>query len=579
MKTAAQAQKELTRKYVLIAVCVAVILVCAAVLSVLALFPQKFQNRSFSSNLKLADACIQQNQYKDAESLLKKAEKQALSDLQRIAIIKRYYKIGDTDSGERFSAESLKQLPESAELHAVNAYFLLQNGKFTQAKDSALKLKDTDYSGLYSQWAFAAAKETGDYYSPELTEVYALAAETDAKNRNLWLQNAAVLCAQKGKYLEAAKFAPDTVFNPEECLFWALISYDAALYAKCIDYGSAMDSPLLNAISADAWLTLGEYEHAARTWQLVLDNNGMSAPIYKNLARYYRLNGQEDLCQDLLFKLVTEFPDYAPGLTDYGHFAEQSSLLPQESAMGQTLRDNGLRTARMTDTDQKPRIPVSDALYRMKQSLDKADNPDLLIEYTKLKWASQNTSEMQCRSELWLMLEETRSGADYQSELVHFAVTYFLRHHFAVEAESLFDEYITTKYGDISRAEYAGIFNDWECELAGYFALKNGNSQEAQILLENFVYLRHIPLARAFSSVMNLGSLYYSINRSSDAYSLYSDISSLIRNDDELSDVQYRLARIQCDRGENKNALQSLSYSLELNPDNHRARQLFNTIR
>ena len=79
-------------------------------------------------------------------------------------------------------------------------------------------------------------------------------------------------------------------------------------------------------------------------------------------------------------------------------------------------------------------------------------------------------------------------------------------------------------------------------------------------------------------ATMNLAALYTALNKKSDAINLYGSLGSRHVSNELRSDIQYNIGKIQYDKNEKRNALLSLSYSIELNPNNHKARLLIKQL-
>ncbi|MCQ2981417.1 MAG: hypothetical protein MJ178_01540 [Treponemataceae bacterium] len=547
---------------------------------------KSLDNTGFLHQLDIIDSCIARNQTDEALSQLKKAEKKAISEQQRLSIVKRYNRLMADNRSQDFLKDSVKKLPDSIALTALYTESLMNKGRYAEALPYAQKLKDSAYESLYAQLLLMNTDEDGAFYQTHYIGIYEEAYRMTHDSR--WLKNAALLTARDGDIKKAASYTPRSVSAADDPYFWALINYYAGFYGQCtLLCDAALDTPYrerAQVLCSDAYIMMGEIEEARRYWEATIaacNKQQITAPkeIYKNLARYYVKAGNLEQAKDTLFALVTAHPDYAAGLADYGNFAlltRTSSTVHQMYT--ENLQSHGIETLAIQAASSLPSIPVSDALYRIETAIENNtyDDERLLLSYTRLRWDEYGYSEDACKSDIWHLLEENRDYPKQYTMLTRFAISWFLRHHQENTALSLFNDFCADKYGTIHLEKMAASLADWECETAAYFALRQNDIASAQELYENYLFNRHNSGDTRIA--LNLGALYQAINRTNAALELYSTAAGLETNQQLLSDVHYRIAGIQNDRGEKRNALLSVTYSLQLNPDNYRARLLYNLL-
>ena len=130
--------------------------------------------------------------------------------------------------------------------------------------------------------------------------------------------------------------------------------------------------------------------------KIVVEVMGGIHPAYEYVKACLE-SGKIDDAFEYVKTLVVAFPDYIDGLVLYGKFLLHYASLGEESELTKALRKKGLKSIDMEIQDSKPRIPVSDCLFRMEESLKRRTNLDtqkatLQIEYLKLKWLSDKTT-------------------------------------------------------------------------------------------------------------------------------------------------------------------------------------------
>ena len=531
------------------------------------------QDGSFSQQLSLIDACIQNNQLQDAVALTDKAAENAMGLEKQLSIIKRYVKLGETAKNKAFVEKALKKQPEVPELNAIYANILLSEGNVLDAVKHTDMLTNTKWSPLYTEVILRQAVADNIFTDGDYTDFFVKAA--GATHNEQWLVDAAVVEARRGNYQKAAAITPAVSEVGKNALFWAIINYDAGNYLECIDLcgvaGSTTDAVLL---ASDAWLMAGENKAADDYWLSVIQNTKKSVPkeIYCNAALYaIRTDDLEDAF-NILVGMVSLYPDYDAGLSVYADYALKTSgsMITEPSS--------ALSTLQQLKQYSVPSIPVSDALYRMETSLSKEFRAPLYVEYLRTKWLSGGYSPVSCRQDLLLALEKYRSGDKRDPYLTDFTSCWMLRNYYENEACGLFYDYMVEKYGfgASAFADNVSLLDDRECMLAAWFRLNDGFVDEAKKLYETYIFDRGC--INDTVAAMNLGAIYTATGAFSKALELYGSLAGTTAEPDLASEVHYRMGYIQADRNDKKNALLSLSYSVKLNPDNNKARLLLKTL-
>lgn len=546
------------------------------------------RNASFSTKLALVDGYIGQNEQKDALSSLKKAQKLAYSVAQRLSVVKRYRQLGAAEQAEKFLLSSMKKLPDSTELVAVYVQGLLDRGAVEEAASYAAKLKDTWFDSLYVETCLRQITSPELFYEDRFSDMYQSAFNATGDMR--WLCNSALLLAADGRLKDAARLHPGMYSSDSMPFMWTLLDYDAENFNRCIEGCSYImqncpedaDSAML--LCSDALLQMGDFERAYTYWLTQIEEGNASsdeksapAIIYKNAAHYAVLTEDYVKARDLLITVTSRYPEYVPALVAYVNFAINGDAEEKAYAsMRNGFRTANLKTLAMEEHDAVPRIPLADAMAKLEESLAQYYSPELLVEYTRVCWQMDNTPEERCLSELWSLLERTRLADHYEPYLVRWAVSWLCSHHNESAARDLFADYLLSVYGPENPAVYLNELEDWECELSAWFALKSKDYETARILYENRMNEREI--LSDVSVRMNCAAVYTVQHNYIKALEVYSALAPEIEDEYTLSEIQYRIGAIQYELHEKRNALLSLTYSVKLNPDNHRARLLLKQI-
>ena len=169
------------------------------------------------------------------------------------------------------------------------------------------------------------------------------------------------------------------------------------------------------------------------------------------------------------------------------------------------------------------------------------------------------------------LMEKYRNDSSYEPYICDFTICWLIRNYYEDEAKVLYDTY---------KAELASIPDEQLLPrfymLEAWFELGNKNYEKA-FQLYNSCY-KAMGKKTDSGCVMNLASLYNAKGNSDRALELYSSLDSLVTDTILASEIQCRIGYIQYARQEKNNALQSLSYSVKLNPDNNRAWMLLKQL-
>ena len=565
----------------------------------------------------MVDIQIAENQFSDAVKQLKKIEKQAYDVWSFIGIYKRYAQIGEDKLAEKLLKKALKKNSRSPELKAIYATFLLRQNRLDEAKKLAEDLHGTKYGSIYSEVVLKQAMkgETSDFYKdPKYYSIYYDAYRTSLNP--IWIRNCAIFNLKEGRFDSAASLLPGSFSDADDAYFWALVLFDAGKYYEAIDALEFSRSYLADysitdgrkayrtsqikqiALESDAYMVVSEMEAAeAKRQELIcqIDNyNKLSAEdenllsiIVVNSAVWAKNQYDDDSCADLLFYSVNRWPDNVAALILYSDFAYNSNLEREESMEIRNLRQNGISSVSMEKYDNRRKIPMSDAVYRLEQAMERTKDPYLAITRLDLKYKTDNSFTVKEKTaDLWIQMENNYTEEEkYQMLLVQYVLSFLLKTNQKDDARELFTKYVSTAYGFNAKEDFwtqvgknISLMDERTAEFAAWFATDEKKFDEALRIYEYCVYESGgilyegivSPLVSTVSC-MNLADIYFSTGKKEKALDLYGKAAGRESKNYLRSDVFYRIANIYSAAGDIKNALRSVEYAILLYPDNARA--------
>lgn len=556
---------------------------------------------------------------------LKKVEKRAYDSWSYIGIYKRFILIGEQNLAEKIIKKALKKNKQNQELLAVYTNFLLRQNRLEDAGKYAEKLRNGNYASLYSELVLRESqKQVTDqgayafYQNEDFYQIY-LDAYKGSKNP-IWLRNCAVYNLTQGLYNQASLLNPPAYADVDDAYFWGLCLYDAGKYNFAIEalekahkYYSDYDNKKqfkcneiqIIALESDAYMAVSDFEQADLVRSCVVNNidtvfadikdDTLLPVIMVNSAIYAKNQMSEDYFADLLFYIVNCWPDYVPALILYSDFAYTSNLEKKEDDEVAALRRAGIKSLEMEKYDSRRKIPLSDALYRIDQSLKRKSDPYLSITKLDLKYKTDpKLSEKDKYRDLWVLLEDNYiEGEIYHTLLVQYALNFLLTTKEYDDAWNLFYKF-TTSHGtyDVKRDFWEQFIEQMKyydlpiVEMAAWFASDLKKTNEAIRIYEYCVYESAglledgliSPLVSS-ASCMNLANIYFSIGKKDRALDLYGKIAGREVNNAKRSEIFYRIACIYSALGDIKNALRSSEYASSLYPENERASVLKDKLR
>ena len=584
----------------------------------------KASSVSLISHFDLIDGYIKQNQQKDALKELKKVSKKCYDAWSYIGLYKRYNLLGEKILAEKTLIKALKKIPHNLELSAIYAKVLLSENRAGEAEKIAECLQKTRYASIYAESVFKNHQE--EISSNEVSLLYEdgkyfeLYSDSYTASRNpVWLRNCAVVFLSKGKYDSASDLTPQAFNDSDDAWFWAQVNYDSGKFLPCINaceaslyYLESMNRIAsesasivkVNALEADCYNAMADGKNAHLVRERLLAKYVSGEDLYSgsseeeksilpmvvvNSAIEEKKLGNTERSGSLFTYSVMNYPEYVPGLIGYADFAWESNLGRREDDEIAALRKSGLKTLEMERYDNRTKIPLSDAVYRIDQALLKVNNPYLYIKRLDLRYKSDSSLTVKDKTtDLWKLLESSSSEEiKYHDVLVHYTVNFLLENGYEEDAEMIFKKYLISKYHfDPSKDFYVQLSDRTreadisDLEMAALFAIKGKMTDEALRMYEYCVFESagsrwgEISPKVSAQSALNLANLYFGLAQKDKALDLYGKTASRETDPALRSLAFYRIASIYYAFGDTQNALRSADYACSIYPKNAKAHLL-----
>ncbi|MCQ2592534.1 MAG: hypothetical protein MJ188_07075 [Treponema sp.] len=608
------------------------------------------EQKSLTNTFELADVFIAENQFKDAEKELHKIEKNVYDSWSYIGLFKRYILMGDKIGAEKIIKKSIKKNAKNLETKAVYAQYLLREHRFEEAETLAEDLRGTKYGSLYSEAVFLNIQKLSeessqinisDYYkNPNYFTIYYDAYKT-SKNP-IWIRNCALFSLEKGIFDDAVQLCPESFSNAEDAYFWALVLYDAAKYPDSIQASETARKYLrgyknqfkdlktseikLVALESDAFMRIYDLNAADeiksdmmetilydKKWKLQdfsEEESGLLPVLITNSSIYRKNQNEDKRAEELLFNVVNNWPYYAPALILYSDFAYQSNLEREEDEEILALRKAGIVSLDMERYDNRAKIPLTDAIYRIEEALKVEKEPKLEITLLDLKYKTNKEITVKEKTgDLWNLLENNFSEDKmYEELLVQYVISYLLKTKQDEDAFALYKKFIHRRF----LQEQATLENEnknskkrkqelvyeaenvWEelekiqssldyktLDFGAVLAAKLSLFDIAEKLYEQIVFDKRNPYdtnrilpSASTPACMNLGNIYYSTGNKSLALDLYGKAAGRESNKYLRAEIFYRIASIYTADGDYKNALHAIDYSTSIYSGSAKAQQL-----
>ena len=568
----------------------------------------------------MVDILIADNQFADAVKELKKIEKQVYDSWSYIGVYKRYIRIGEDARAQKIITKGLKKNSHNPELLAVYSTYLLRHEKLDEAKKLSEELRGTKYGSIYSEAVMKVARRdstdnSGAFWKD--SKYYSIYLDAYRGSLNpIWIRNCALFNLKDGLFENAAALLPVAYADADDAYFWALVLYDAGKYYEAIDALDASGSFLAGypdsanrrvsrttdikivALESDAYMAVSEIEASEAKRQEIItqldhltklsdEDEKLLSMIVVNSAIFARNQYEDESCADLLFYSVNRWPDNVAALILYSDFAYNSNLERPESIEVRNLRANGISSLSMEEYDNRRKIPLSDALYRLDQAMERTKDPYLSITRLDLKYKLDNSVTVKTKTaDLWMEMEKNYTDEKkYQSLLVQYTLNYLLLTNQKADARKLFEDFVRSAYNYDEKQDFwiqternLSTMDIRTAEFAAWFATDEKRYDEAIRLYEYCVYESGGVLFQGIVSpvvstvsCMNLADIYYSTGKKDKALELYGKAAGRESRNYLRSQIFYRIAEIYSATGDKKNALRSAEYAILLYPDNAKA--------
>lgn len=582
------------------------------------------EQKSLTSQFEMIDILIADSQIKEALGELKKAEKLVYDSWSYIGLYKRYIKLGEDKNAEKIIQKALKKNEKNNELLAVYSQFLLQKNRFEEAIKYSEKLCGTKYASLYSEAVLKQLqqqlnltspenKSYKDYYKdPKYYNIYLDAYKTTLNP--IWIRNCSIFHLAEGLFDNAASLAPEQYANLEDAYFWALVFYDDAKYYESIaaletakkyinDYSNTSKNAKITpvqifSLESDAYLGAYDFEEAEKQRARIIaqadslekiseHDEKLLSNMTVNSALYAKNAGDLKRTSDLLIYAVDRWPYDTAAILLYSDFAYESNLERQEDQEQALLRKSGLASLEMERYDNRIKIPLDDALYRIDIALKEKKDPKLEIKKLDLKYKLQpNLSVKEKSADLWHILEDNYSKTQqYEPLFIQYALNYLLQTSQIDDAFYLFKKSVASMYNFDSEQDFwiqfekkMPLMDVKLVEFGAWFTLNQKIFEEAvrfyhYCVFESggIIFDGAVSQNASVQACMNMADIYFSTGKKEAALDLYGKVAGRESNKYLRSEVFYRIACIYVSLGDYKNALHAADYSLSLYPGNARA--------
>ncbi len=560
---------------------------------------------SIEHRLSEVDALISVQDYNGAWSLLKKISRTIKNPTESLGLVRRALLLGRNDFAKKILEDSLKSSPDNYELLSVYSHMLMREKNYTEAFEYAKKLEGTQYGSIYSELRFildvhdinsknenikdSSNYELIDYYAQTYVQQYVDIA--NSVGNTSYLRNAAIINALEGNMSKAYTYHPELVTAYDTPEFWAVVSYDAHMFSRVIQNLLQFDLNISQKeILADSYVHIGDIENAKLLWEDSTITNPYANPTaWHNLALYSHRNFDFKTSNESVVHLVDNFPEYIGGLTMYARFSLFDEPMPSNSVFSDVLELQGAQTLQMQANETSVSVSSVDALQKINDAIESLILVDenaamqLVIEKLKFIWDSSQTqlNERQKISQVWSLLEEYRKEPyGYNTNLVQYAIWFFLSQQMINEAEGLFKAHCDERYSAFadnnelySTFPVAGMAY-WEYEYGAYIALMQKDYMQAELWLTSLIKNDFISADMPVGACLNLISLYYGQGKKQQALLLSGQLLEYLQDDYIIANVYYTIALIQYELGDTSRAKNSLSEALRYDTYHSAARLL-----
>ncbi|UTY30994.1 tetratricopeptide repeat protein [Treponema putidum] len=529
----------------------------------------KTNEQAFFEELSNIDIQIAEGRQAKALKSLKRLQKKAVNSTNYISIVKRQLKLNSVPDALISLQTGIKNFPDAVELPALLTSILIDSDKPAEALPYCEKLKNTPYASLGAEASILSDIALNAFNS----DFSLLKAAYDKTKNQVFLKNAAIVLAAKGRLREASSLRYDIPQDtaPEHPFFWSCIVYDLGVFDSIFgdlyfslvyadkDGGegkTAEKARLHLMLAADAAFGQGDTERARAFWQAAADRSPEASPIvFYDLA----LTAPDEKERvDLLIECIDLYPNFYPVIARYVREDIALRELNSQDELTAYLESKGFYSMKMEETYfTSPKMTYAPKeLLKRAMEIPDFDSRFILEEFRYNQIMDKSyASKARGKADMWTILEK------YGKEPIirEYAKWYF--------AQS----------GDFNAClSISAIGKRYEDSF--YEGINSALSGDFESAIYSFAASAQVP-AYAYASTVNSAYMYYMSGKTEEAINAYSLAASMTQDKKRQSMLHYEVALIFYERKAYDRAISVLGYALELNPKNYQAASLLKKIK
>ena len=206
--------------------------------------------------------------------------------------------------------------------------------------------------------------------------------------------------------------------------------------------------------------------------------------------------------------------------------------------------------------------------------------------------ANPETERSKRAAKVWPLLERNEiESALYPEEIVHYAIMVLINNGYEEDARTLFERYLNVSRQSTEDAfipsEHIDELALWECEVAAWFNLQDGNVLSAMALYNSIIdkYSLRSPVMNVSGqndsvvmAYINMGNIYAGMGQNTLALEYLAKASSRVLDSKIKAEILYRMGKASYYGTDYRSAIRSLQYSLKLNPSHNKARLMLQLV-
>ncbi len=525
--------------------------------------------QKFQAKLSRIDSYMLEGRKSKALRKLDRLQRKAQNHKNYASIVKRQLKLDAVPDAILCLQEGLEKLPKSPQLSALLVSILIENDRAVEAVPYFDNLKNTKYAGLAAEASIIADVEHNCFES----DCNILKSAYDLTGQQIFLKNAALNLASRGRLKEAANMREliDREIAPEHPYFWSCLAYDIGRFQPIFDDlffslnysdrvgGEGKASELARRhlmLAADAAFGQGDTDRSRAFWLAAVDRSPQENPVV-----FYDLAltaPDEKERSDMLMECIELYPAYYPVIARY----TREFMVLREKAdsddITKYLENRGFYSTKMEKMYfSSPRMVYTpDQLFATAMQSENYD-PRFILEKFRYERYNDKTASFEARAtaKMWNILEKWNK---------HPVIREYAKWYFSHS----YDFNACLSVADIGIPSEDSFYQ-------GLAAALNGELDSA---LEHFAASMINP-DNTFVATANTAYIYYLQGEIASAIEAYSYASSICKDDNKKSRLQYEMASIFAERKAIDRAITCLEYALDLNPKNYEAEILLKRLK